>query len=303
MTAHVQSNPKQTKVYLKNCRGSKRSCIKLFFTTQPNKQYCSAKCRHHSILESNRASRRKNYLKNKKRENLKPLGTIKQRKLIPTITINGCSIGFIYKLETITYLGFTHTIIYETKLTYNLSFYSEWLNLQSEKKETFHTGYSKGRQKDPDTGSSPSHQYVTADDLYHISTSYLKENSLKCPECGNNQSLVERALLICSNPRCGLVLKAPIIHPGFTLYDLTPIKKVAATVQDFPPVDFTQRKSRKRTPKKRNVIKEAHDKAYKKYEAETGMIFEEQNPKDYSDNDPMNPSYWKYYKNKVRVKH
>jgi len=277
-------------VYLKNCRGEKIGCIKQFFTIQANKQYCSAWCRRESILESNRKSRAKT-LKNpevKKRETLKKKGTFDDRLGMTPLTI----IGYVNPQT----------------LNYNdARFYFVGLSIEKIKKQTFHTPLGKkGKQNNKSTadesGASSSllsqYQYVTSDDLYALSIAYLKEAGIKCPECGNSQNLVERAYLICSNPKCGLVVAAPVIHPGFTLYEITPLHKIAPTVQDFT-IDFTEKKSKK--VKSVEVIKEAHDKAYQKYEKETGSMFEEF--KEYSENDPLNPTYWKYYKkNKIYCK-
>lgn len=272
---------KFTKIYLKKCRGLKKGCNHQFFTTQPNKLYCSAWCRRESILISNRNSRAKK-LKNpdaKKRKHSKKKGTKDYPKYIAPTSI----IGYISP-QTLNYT--------------NARFFNEIESVEKMKKQTFHyPKYKKGKQNNKSTadesGASSSllnqYQYLTVDDLYQLSTSYLKENNLKCPECGNKQNLVERALLVCSNPKCGLVLGAPVLHPGFVLYDLTPIKKIAPTVQDFT-IDFTEKNKKSRKAKSVEVVKEAHDSAYQKYKKETGSMFEE--VKEYSKNDPLNPIYW-----------
>ncbi|AXN53398.1 hypothetical protein M1M16_gp17 [Methanobacterium virus Drs3] len=182
-----------------------------------------------------------------------------------------------------------------------IPFYDEWLITSKLKRETFRTGKYKGRKKAPETGVSPSYNYITLDDIYHFSTAYLKENGLKCPECSNTQNLVERGNLICANPECGLILKAPIIHPGFTVPDLTPKKRIAPTVQDFPPIDLTNRKKGKKLRKKAKTLKEvkqAYQNAYIKYETETGKRFEENKHKTHS----LTQEYWKYYQKTPLVK-
>lgn len=277
----VVTSQKFSKIYLKKCRGRKRKCIKQFFTTQPNRQYCDSKCRYDSILDSNRKSRirkKSKYPEHKKRKHSKKKGTVDDRDLLSPITIIG-------------------TINPQTPNYNDARFYYVGIYLEKLKKQTFHYPYSKGKQKnhssneDDDSPLTKQYQYVTEDDLHYFSTSYLKENGLRCPECGGNQNLVEKAYLICSNHNCGLVIKAPILHSGFKVPDLTPLGKVAATVQDFPLIDFTEKNHKNRKePKKFGVIKQAHQNAYTKYQIETSNNLNEKT--DYDDNDPLNPKYW-----------
>ncbi len=264
---------KYTKVYLKNCRGKKEGCIHKFFTTQSNKLYCSAWCRHESVREKGR-KRVEAFRKKYKNE-----GT--GRKVPNWLGTNS---NFKEEYESLdpTYLG-----------TY-IKFFNEWQSVTDMKNETFVTCTSEGEHSHI---PSLSYQGVTHDDLHAFSISYLKDNQVKCPECSNTQNWIEHALNICS--QCGLVLKAPPIHPGFVVDDLLPKRKVAATVQDFPVIDFTKKKE-KRQPKPSGAVKEAHDKAYQKYENETSVFFEEEDTNDYSKNDPMNPLYWTLYEdNKI----
>ncbi|WP_281774199.1 hypothetical protein [Methanobacterium formicicum] len=263
---------KSTKIYLKNCRGNKKDCIQRFYTTQANKQYCSAWCRHESVRESWRKARNKQRSRNRLKDNLKDIGTFRFKEL----------------KDNYSYLG------------KEIPFYKEWIQITKLKKETFRTGSYKGKQKDSQGESFLSYQYVSLTDLYFLSTSYLKENSIKCPRCGCKKNIVERGLLICAGSKCGLVLKAPPIHPGFTVPELTPKRKIAATVQDFPPVDFAQKYRKKKQPHTMNVVKEAHDNAYMKYEKETGALFEEE-CQNIPENNPLHQEHWHYY-NKFNIK-
>jgi hypothetical protein len=269
---------KYTKIYLKNCRGLKKGCNHQFFTQQPNKLYCSAWCRHESIREKGK-NRVREYRKKYKNEGTLPkiskeLGTQSKFKKK-------------YEKPDPSYLGVP------------IKFFNLSLSIKDMKKETFVTTSNEGEHSPI---PSLSYQGITYDDLYFLSTAYLKENNLKCPECGNRQNLVERALLVCSNPKCGLVIGAPVLHPGFTLYDLTPIRKIAPTVQDFPPLDFAKKYRKKKQPRPLEVVKEAHDNAYQKYQRETGALLE-QDPQNLPENNPLNHEYWQYYeKHKIRTK-
>lgn len=296
----ITNKEKLTKIYLKKCRGLKKGCIKQFFTHTPQKQYCSSWCRHESVLESNRLARKKNYHKNKKRENNKHIGTTIERKLKSNITYLGGTKGFIWVCKVVTYLGHNYLVVNKTKNQYDLLFYPEYLRIKKDQRETFLTGNSKGKQKDPTGKVGPSlpYQYITEDDIFQFSISYLKDNQFKCPECGNRTHLIEHALSICSNPECGLVVKAPPIHPGYVVDDLLPIRKIAATVQDFPAIDFSKKGNKKRQPKPVKAIKQAHENAYKKYEQETGHILQLDKGR-FNENDPMNPTYWEHYLTKT----
>jgi hypothetical protein len=267
---------KLTKVYLRNCRGNKKGCSKKFFTEQPNKKYCSAICRYDSILESNRRSRKKN--KNRKKEALRKKGTLKHN-----IKSKIQLIGYI-SLESPHYLDAMFFYVHQS--------------IQNMKNETFHTPIYKGNKQVHTDGPSLPYQYVTQDDLYDMSISYLKENSTKCPRCGCKENIVERGLLICAGPECGLVLKAPTIHPGFEVDDLTPTRNISPTVQDFPKTDFTKKKGKKRVKKSVEEIKQAHENAYQKYESETGRLLE-CDDNYYDENDPLNPAHWQCRKKAV----
>lgn len=251
---------KFSKIYLKECRGKKNNCIHQFFTTQPNKLYCSAWCRHEAIRDKGRkrvAAFRKKY----KNEGTGPK--------VPNWIGTNSNFKEEYEIPDPTYLGIP------------IQFYNESLSINDMKNETFVTCTSEGEHSPI---PSLSYQGVTHDDLHAFSISYLKDNQVKCPECENKQNWIEHALNICS--QCGLVIKAPPIHPGYIVDDLLPKKKVAPTVQDL---NLTQ------------DLKGAHELAYTKYQEQIAVIDEEVEQNDllnFDDNDPLNPVYWRNRKQK-----
>lgn len=197
---------KHSKVYLRICRW----CNRPFFSEKHNTLYCSYKHRYESILESNREWRQRNKEKTRRNKLFKKKGTIDLKKQDRT---------------PITYLG---------RNIPGSEWYDEQVTIHKLKKSTFNYPYSKGKQKGPSCsseGHSPYHHHVTEEDLHHFSVSYLKENNVKCPECGNKKNEIIQGLVICR--KCGMVLKAPPVHPGFEVYDLVPTWKLAPTVQDL----------------------------------------------------------------------
>jgi|GEM_PF-6771023 len=193
----MKTIPPYTKVYLRDCRrGQNDGCIKKFFSTQPNKMYCSAKCLRESVLVSNRKARREYKKKYPEIENSRRVGNVQ--------------IG-------------AHR---------NPNFKKEQSIIKKEKRHTFltHT-YDKRKHKSTLSGAEFPLNHHNYNDLPAFSISYLKDNQVKCPECENKQNLIEHALNICS--RCGLILKAPSIHVGYEVDDLLPKKKICPTVQDL----------------------------------------------------------------------
>jgi hypothetical protein len=257
---------KYSKVYLKNCK----FCKEDFFTEISNKQYCSPKHQHEGVRESWRNTRRNQYRKNKKKESLKKKGTFDDRQTHPLSII-----GYVSP---------------ETPNYTDARFYLVKLSIEKIKKQTFRTPYSKkGKQKTTAPQGAASslplqYQHVTDEDLHLFSVAYLKDNQVKCPECENKQNWIEHALNICSE--CGLVIKAPPIHPGYIVDDLLPKKKVAPTVQDL---NLTE------------DLKGAHELAYTKYQEQIAVIDDEVEQNDllnFDDNDPLNPVYWRNRKQK-----
>jgi len=195
-------------MYLRECRGDKEDCKKLFFTTQSNKQYCDSKCRYNSILESNRKSRKKYYKRNKKKSILSQIGTTTLSK---------------------------HP---------NPDFEREKTIVENEKKRTFHTTkYKKGLTnnyawidncktmeygENQPIGIQQTHNYASFDDYYQFSISLFLSETPPCPECGATTQCkdLKRLDVCCTNPKCGLVIKAPILHNGFTLPELPAHKQL-----------------------------------------------------------------------------
>lgn len=101
-----------------------------------------------------------------------------------------------------------------------------------------------------------------------------------------------------------MFLKAPPIHTGFELDDLLPIKKIAPTPNDFPPIELTPEGNKKKS-RSQTAIKQAHENAYKKYQEQLSMIDVEVENEDvikFAENDPLNPIYWRKHR-KIRQKY
>lgn len=168
----------------------------------------------------------------------------------------------------------------------NPDFKKEQSIIKKEKRRTFLTQHNRrGKHKSTLSGVEfPS----TSHDLPAFTISYLKDNQVKCPECSNKQNLIEHGLSICSE--CGLILKAPAIHPGYIVDDLLPKRKICATVQD---VNIS------------TDLKGAYELAFMKYHEQIALIDIEVLQDDilnFTDSDPLNPAYWKHYKKKVYCK-
>ena len=172
----------------------------------------------------------------------------------------------------------------------NQDFEKEARIVRREKRRVLSSLNIEGKHKSTIPGAefSPTHEYATLDDIHAFSISYLKDNQVKCPECDNKQNLIEHGLSICSE--CGLILKAPAIHPGYIVDDLLSKRKICATVQDI------------------NIstdLKSAFELAYMKYHEQIALIDIEVTREDilkFTDSDPLNPAYWKHYKKKVYCK-
>jgi len=248
---------KYTRVYLRNCRW----CKKNFYDHQPNKLYCSSQHQYWALRNNKNKYDRKYYRKKKKELILKCKGTLDLKKP---------------ENQPATYLGVNIP---------GSEWVDETLKIQELKKKTFSGTIYRGKKNDPQKGgSSLSHQYMTLDDLYHFSISYLKEKNVKCKECGTRTNEVTHGLVICRG--CGLVLKAPPVHPGYIVDDTVPLWKVAPTVQDV---------------KKTNTSKEAHELAFSHYWVQVGILDPELYPENPLPED-INEDWeiaWKYYKKKV----
>lgn len=197
---------KFTRVYLRTCRW----CKKFFYDHKPNKLYCSSKHQYWALRNSKNKYDRNYYRKRKKELILQCKGTVRSRKKVN---------------RPLTYLG---VVIPGSE------WIDEMLEVEKMKKKTFSGRIYRGKKNDtPNSGVSSlqSHQYITLDDLYEFSISYLKEQNIKCPECSDRTNEISHGLAICRG--CGLILKAPPVHPGFEVDDLVPEWKMAPTVQDL----------------------------------------------------------------------
>lgn len=241
---------KFTKVYLRKCRW----CNNSFYTESFNRYYCGDE----HAKEGRKETKRKYYSKYKVKyflkEELRKPGT--------------CKIG-------------PHR---------NPDFAKELKIIRKEKRRVLSRVNYEGEHKStlPGAEFSPTHEYVTLDDLHAFSISYLKDNQVKCPECDNKTNLIEHGLSICSE--CGLILKAPSIHPGYIVDDLLSKRKICATVQD---VNIS------------TDLKGAYELAFMKYHEQIALIDVEVVKEDilnFTDSDPLNPAYWKHYKKKVYCK-
>lgn len=249
-----------TRVYLRKCRWDGKE----FYSEKRNTLYCSAKCRYNAIRQSHNKYDRKYYRRKRKELILKMKGTVDLKKT--------------EKTRPATYLGVTIP---------GSEWIEEFMFVKNLKKSTLSGTYSKGKQNGPtnSVGHSPYHNHVTQDDLHEFSISYLKENNVRCPECGNRRNEITHGLVICRE--CGYVLKAPPIHPGYEVDDLIPTWMFAPTIQDL---SYAKKK------------KDAHKLAYDRYWDQVGVLDPEvsENPlQDEHENDWI--SAWKHYK-KVIVK-
>lgn len=247
---------KYTRIYLRKCRW----CKKEFFDHQPNKLYCSAQHQYWALRNNKNKYDRNYYRKKKKELILQRKGTVDLKKR---------------ENQPVTYLGVNIP---------GSEWVDEILEVEKLKKQTFSGTIYRGKKKDPQTeGSSPSHQYITLDDLYHFSISYLKEKNIKCQECGSRTNEITHGLVICR--RCGIILRAPPVHPGYIVDDTLPKWKVAPTVQDISQT---------------NTSKEAHELAFSQYWEQVGILDPElypENPLPQCDRDDWETA-WKYYKKK-----
>lgn len=261
-------DPNFSKVYLKQCRWCKHQ----FYTHQPNKLYCSAKHQYEATLYHGRKRVRKHYQKNKIRINTKKLGSIEFKNNTTAMP---------------SYLGAVTGINPQTQTPFNISFYCEYLSIQKLKKQTFVRGKGKkGKQNTKSTlmgaTSSLPYQYVTEEDLHNFSISYLKDNQIKCPECSTTQNQIEHGLNVCR--ACGLVLKAPSVHPGYVVDDNLPKWKVSCTVTDI---------------NLKKTLKEAHHLAYSHYWEQVEII--DPTPEG-EEKKGMSKAHWKHYNKKVYQK-
>ncbi len=207
-------------MYLKECRGDKKDCKKLFFTTQPNKQYCDSKCRYNSILESNRKSRNKYYKKNKKKSILSQIGTTTLSK---------------------------HP---------NTDFEREKTIIQNEKKRTFHTTTYKGKKtnnniwidncktmeygENQPIGIQQTHNYATFDDYYHTSKHYLLKERGSCPDCGCKEHYKSDIDVCCAE--CGLVLEVQTKIMAWTNIDVRDSEISQRTIEPLSVQDIAWNK-------------------------------------------------------------
>lgn len=77
-------------------------------------------------------------------------------------------------------------------------------------------------------GIQNTHKYATFDDYYYFSISLFLDETPPCPECGATTQCkdLKRLDVCCTNSKCGLVIKAPILHNGFTLPELPAHKQL-----------------------------------------------------------------------------